>query len=250
MNNSSRAFTFVELIITVTIAMTVMTVVWGFFSGFLRISKKGSGTVSALTEMSIAFSWLRRDLSTLIIHEPVVDENGQLHDVSIVRKVLDDGAIQDLQFYSVHDVVEQNAKPVAGIIKYTLVKSENGLYSLNRTLHNLGGTALRTKTFLRGKIRKFVIEFYRHSGAAGSILVNGPVLSVVNGNLPNSMKVIIEQDDSSRINAAIAINSPYIGENNHDNYYANWLLQNIPYSGSSPSHIPRYIKKKTVNIAK
>ena len=180
MNNSSRAFTFVELIITVSIAMAVMTVVWGFFSGFLRISNKGSGTVSALTEMSIAFSWLRRDLSTVIIHEPVIDENGQLHEVSIVRNVLDDGATQDLQFYSVHDVVEQNAKPVSGIIKYTLVKSENDLYSLKRTLHNLGGSALRSKTFLKGKIRKFVIEFYRHSESAESILINDPVLSMKN----------------------------------------------------------------------
>ncbi len=248
MNKFPRAFTLVEIMISASIAITVMTVVWGFFSGFLRISNKGSNTVSALTEMSIAFSWLRRDLSTLIIHEPVVDENGKLHEVSIIRNVLDNGATQDLNFYSVIDVIKENAKPVSGIIKYTLINSENGLYSLNRSLHNLDGETLRSKTFLKGKIRKFTIEFYRHSESLGTTLINGSVLSMIQGNLPDSMKVIIEQDDSSRINAAIAINSPYIGENNHDNYYANWLLQNVPYSGSSPEHIPRYIKKKTVNV--
>ena len=75
------------------------------------------------------------------------------------------------------------------------------------------------------------------------------MISVVNGNIPDSMKVIIEQDNASRINAAIAINSPYVGEANNDNYYASWLLQNIPHSTPSHEHEPRYIKKKNaVNL--
>ena len=57
MKRSLKAFTFVELIVVVSIALIVLIGVWGFFSGFLRISSKGSGAVSALTEMSIAFSW-------------------------------------------------------------------------------------------------------------------------------------------------------------------------------------------------
>ena len=247
MKRSSKAFTFVELIVVVSIALIVLIGVWGFFSGFLRISSKGSGTVSALTEMSIAFSWLRRDLSNVIIHETVVDENGKVHEVDIKRELVD-GLTQSLGFYSVHDVIEQTAKPVSGIIEYSLEKTENGNYSLKRTLNDIYGSPMRSKIFLKGKIKRFAIEFYKHVENEPSVLIEEPIISVVNGNIPDSIKVIIEQEDSSRINAAIAINSPYVGDQNNDNYYASWLLQNIPYSTSSPDHVPKYAKKKAVNI--
>ena len=247
MKQSNKAFTFVELIIVLSIALIVMSVIWGFFSGFLRISSKGSGTVSALTEMSIAFSWLRRDLSNVLIHEPVTDNSGEVHQFNIERTI-SDGMTKSFKFYRVQDVIEQNAKPISGRITYSLEPSETEGYSLKRSIADIDGTPISHKTFLKGKIKKFAIECYKHVENEPSVLLEGPVISVINGNIPDSMKVIIEQEDSSRINAAIAINSPYVGDKNNDNYYASWLLQNIPHSTSSPDHVPKYAKKKAVNI--
>ena len=248
MKQSNKAFTFVELIIVLSIALIVMSVIWGFFSGFLRISSKGSGTVSALTEMSIAFSWLRRDLSNVLIHEPVTDNSGEVHQFNIERTI-SDGMTKSFKFYRVQDVIEQNAKPISGRITYSLEPSKTEGYSLKRSISDIDGTPISHKTFLKGKIKKFSIEFYKHSEGSPSIPITENDISVIKGNIPDSMKVIIEQDNASRINAAIAINSPYVGEANNDNYYASWLLQNIPHSTPSHDHEPRYIKKKNaVNL--
>lgn len=248
MNQNRRAFTFTEITIGLAIAVVLASVAWGFFSGFLRISGKGSQTTDSLSKMSIAFAWLRRDLSSVIIHEPIIDDEGKKHNIDIQRKFNKDGTLRELQFYIVFDVIKELAKPVIGVIKYELIPAENNLYSLQRSLLRPNKTVIRRKVFLKGKISKLDIQFYKNSELGEPVLIKNPNLSLLDGNMPESMVVQIEHQGTSRVKAAIAINSPYAGERNHDNYYANWLLQNIPYSSSAPSHQPRYVKKKAINI--
>lgn len=247
MINSKRAFTFVELAVALAIGLVVLTVGWGFFSGFLRISSKGSQSTDSLSKMSVALAWIRRDLSSVIIHEPIVDSDGVKHDIDIQRKVSSDGNTTELTFFIVFDVVKALAKPVIGIVKYELVPTENGLYSLQRSLLRTNKTVIRRKIFLKNQIRQLKIQFFKNIDGQ-PILIKEPKLTLTTGNMPDSMVVEIEHQGNSRVKAAIAINSPYAGERNHDHYYANWLLQNIPYSGSAPVHQPRYLKKRAINV--
>lgn len=245
---NKKAFTFTEITVGLAIVVVITSVAWGFFSGFLRISDKGSQTTDSLSKMSIAFAWLRRDLSSVIIHEPIIDEEGNKHKIDIKRTLNEDGTLRQLQFYIVFDVIKEIAKPVIGVIKYELIPADNNLFSLQRSLLRPNKTLISKKIFLKGKISKLDIQFYKNNELGESLLIKSPNLSLVDGNMPESMVVQIEHQGTSRVKAAIAINSPYAGERNHDNYYANWLLQNIPYSSSAPSHKPRYVKKKAINI--
>jgi|GEM_PF-3896649 len=250
MRFNSRAFTLVEIVVAMVIALSLITVVWGFYIGFFRLSDKGTASVSALSEMSIAFAWIRDDLSSAIIHEAVTDENGVLHEVDLKREISSDGNTQSFWFYKVYTVIESMAKPVSGVVRYELNAEENGNFTLERRLLSLNGSIVGRKVFLKGQIKGFSLKFFRLDNSGQTVEITDPAVSIIQGNLPDSITLEIEHKDASRINTAIAINSQYVSnEDLEDNlYYPNWLLRTIPYSGSSPPHDKDYPKIPMVNI--
>ena len=238
MDEKRRGFTLVEIIVAGAILVALLASYLVFFSSGLRTSQKNYVSVAALTDMNLIFNVLREDVSKIII-DRIRDDSGEVREVTITTtndETDEDGEpiTDNLTFYRVYTVIPEIAKPVSGKISYDLEK-KGDYFSLKRSLLGLEeGEVIREKSYLRGSIRSFKVDFFRlvTDEATGTVIRElVPPESIDIDNIPDLIHIRIVHKDESRVEGILTISSPYIfsqQDRQTADYCSNWLVISRP----------------------
>lgn len=236
----TRGFTLVEIMVAGAILVALLASYLVFFSSGLRTSKKNYVSVAALSDMNLIFNVLREDVSKIII-DRIRNDSGEVQEVTISTTSgetdVDGETVTDnLTFYRVYTVIPEIAKPVSGKISYELEK-KGDYFSLKRTLLGLDDQEIRKKSYLRGSVRSFQVNFFRlvTDEATGDVTKElVPPESVNIDNIPDLIHIKIVHKDESRVEGILTISSPYIFSQQDlqtADYCSNWLVIARPAGG-------------------